>query len=219
MDTMKQPENAAYERFHDRPNYHKAEPGRVFPDMYTKDPQTGAFRVEVAVDSYEAIFNEWDPSPYKRRDIAPDLREYLNDCAHDIPLRFPLKLVLSIPAHLVDTDKESHVREGLRNYFAFVTKTIVRRLGRLRREAIVFLAMAATLLICFNLAGGLREKGLIFQLLLDGVQIGTWVFAWEAISAFMFGQRRIKRELVRWRRYLEADIEFIAGQDKSDGRT
>ena len=37
--------------------------------FYQVDPATGAFLVEVALDRYEDVFNEWDPAPYKRRDL------------------------------------------------------------------------------------------------------------------------------------------------------
>ena len=45
--------------------------------IYRQNPDTGAFLIEVALDRYEEIFNEWDPVPYKRRDLNPARRRGL----------------------------------------------------------------------------------------------------------------------------------------------
>jgi len=182
--------------------------GRVELEVYQKDPVSGAFLVEIALETYEEVFNEWDPAPYKRRDIAPDLRAYLEDCAKDIPLRHALKLVFSLPAGRQDPAKEEHVRAGLRNYFGLEIKTIRRRVRRLHRQMLAYLLLAVILLVLTSLAGRVRASSIGFEILREGLTIGAWVFAWESLSVFAFSRRRVIREVKRWTRYLQAPIEF-----------
>ena len=79
------------------------------------------------LDRYEDVFNEWDPAPYKRRDLDPDLLTYLHDCSLDIPLRYELSLAMTVPPEVADAAKEKLVGDGIRNYFAFEARQTRRR--------------------------------------------------------------------------------------------
>ena len=41
--------------------------------IYKMNPDTKAYIIEVSLIDYNEIFNGWDPSPIKRRDLDPDL--------------------------------------------------------------------------------------------------------------------------------------------------
>ena len=56
-----------------------------------------SFVVEIALNSYADIFNDFDPSPYRKKDLNPELMNYLNDCSSDIPLDYPLILQFKLP--------------------------------------------------------------------------------------------------------------------------
>ena len=179
-------------------------PGKV----YQQDSQTGAYLVEIALDQYENVFNEWDPAPFKRRDIDPDLRAYLADCAGDIPKRFNVKLVFSIAELLRDTEKEAHVTDGLRNYLAMEVRGIRQRLRVLYRTTAVYLVAAVALLLASTWVHRMDETALAFVALQEGVTIGAWVFAWEAMSSFLFGQLGLRSQARIWRRYRDAEFAF-----------
>ena len=68
--------------------------------------------IEVSLTDYSDIFNGWDPSPVRRRDLDPDLVEFMEHCAADIPLNYPLELQFYVPTEVRDEEKEERTRES-----------------------------------------------------------------------------------------------------------
>ncbi len=178
--------------------------------VYQVDPANGAFLVEVALDRYEDVFNEWDPAPYKRRDLDPDLLTYLNESSLDIPLRYELELSFTVPAEVSDIEKEKLVSDGIRNYFAFEARQMRRRLGQLYRTTAAYLICAVLLLIATTYANRMTVDNVLVDVLRQGVTIGAWVFAWECISGFLFDHRRVRLEFHRLERIKRALLCFSA---------
>lgn len=58
--------------------------------MYLIDQVSHAYMIEVALDQYTDIFSEWDPAPFKRRDLDSDLKLYLEECSEEIPFKYPI---------------------------------------------------------------------------------------------------------------------------------
>jgi len=176
--------------------------------VYQVDPATGAFLVEVALDRYEDVFNEWDPAPYKRRDLDPDLLTYLSESSLDIPLRYELSLSMTVPPEVADAEKEKLVGDGIRNYFAFEVRQTRRRLGRVHRTTAAYLLCAVGLLIATTYAGRLEAGSFVLEMLRQGITIGAWVFAWESLSRFLFDHRQVRRELRGLQRFERAALRF-----------
>ena len=176
--------------------------------VYQVDPANGAFLVEVALDRYEDVFNEWDPAPYKRRDLDPDLLTYLNESSLDIPLRYELELSFTVPAEAGDTEKEKLVSDGIRNYFSFEARQMRRRLGQIYRTTAAYLVCAVLLLIATTYANRMTVDNVLLDVLRQGITIGAWVFAWECISGFLFDHRRVRMELHRLERIKRALLCF-----------
>lgn len=184
--------------------------------VYRTHEPSGAYFIEVALDSYESLFNDWDPAPFKRRDMDPDLRDYLQDCGRDIPLRHPVHLLFSLPAESHDPQAERRARQGVQRYFVFEVNALRARLSRLWHEVLVYLALAVVLLVVTAVLAPLAEAGLGWQILYQGLTIGAWVFAWESVSTFAFTRTRLTRALRRWKRLADAEITFRRVADSSE---
>lgn len=176
--------------------------------VYQVDPATGAFLVEVDLDHYEDVFNEWDPAPYKRRDLDPDLLTYLNESSLDIPLRYEVMLSFTVPAEVSDIEKEKLVADGIGNYFAFEARQMRRRLVQLYRTTAAYLICAVLLLIATTYANRMTVDNVLLEVLRQGITIGAWVFAWECISGFLFDHRRVRLELRHLQRIKRALLCF-----------
>jgi hypothetical protein len=174
--------------------------------IYQQNPDTGAFLIEVALDRYEEIFNEWDPAPYKSRDLNPDLRRYLEDSSGDIPLRDPVELLFKAPAQIHDDAKECSAREGLSTYLACEVDAARVNLRRLRNLSFINFCVAAVLLTATAQLNRVHEAPLGLAVLRDGLTIGSWVFTWELISLFFFRRFELRRELSKWKRLARADV-------------
>lgn len=176
--------------------------------IYQQNPDTAAFLIETALDRYEDIFNEWDPAPYKRRDLNPDLRRYLEDSSNDIPLRQPVELLFKAPVQIYNDAKECSMREGLSTYLACEVDSARKSLRRLHRLSLINLCVAAVLLTAVTWISRLQDGTLLMAVLREGLTIGSWVFTWELISLFFFRRFEFRRELKKWKRLARANVSF-----------
>lgn len=70
--------------------------------IYDKNPVTGNYIIEVALDKYTDVFNDWDHASYKKRDMDPDLAYFLEDCADDIPSKHKFDICFYVPKEVKD---------------------------------------------------------------------------------------------------------------------
>lgn len=176
--------------------------------IYRQNPETGAFLIEVALDRYEEVFNEWDPAPYKRRDLNPDLRRYLEDSSADIPLRQPVEILFQAPEKIQTPDKEARAREGISTYLSCLVDSVGREFQRLYRTALIYLGAAVCLLTATAYMTGTGQDSLLITVIRDGLTIGSWVFTWELISLFFFQRFDLHRERKKWSRLARAEVHF-----------
>jgi hypothetical protein len=115
----------------------------IFEELYRFDEKTGAYIIEIALDKYSDIFSEWDPAPFKLRDIDHDLELYLEGCSDDIPYRYPLILSFTIPMGERDINIEQQACKGLRNGFKFKIYFIKKAIARTNARTLLFMMMAS----------------------------------------------------------------------------
>jgi len=176
--------------------------------IYRQNPETKAFLIEVALDRYEEVFNEWDPAPYKRRDLNPALLRYLEDSSEDVPFRNDVELLFKAPAQISNESKEWSTLDGLKTWMACAEDAARKSLRRLRNRSLTYLGSAIVLLTAVAQLSRTQVDSLWLTVVRDGLTIGSWVFAWELISIFLFRRVELRRELKKWKRMAKADVRF-----------
>ncbi len=192
------------------PVQEQTEDEKILDKVYAQDPDTRAYIIEIDLDRYEDVFNEWDPAPFKRRDLDPDLREYLQESSEDIPVEYPISLRFTAPTAVENSEKEKRVKAGVRNSFLFEKRLIMRKLRKLTLRLLAQTAVAVGLLILVHLlvVNVGTEGSMWLSILQEGLTIGAWVFAWDAIATFAFERVKIHGMMMKWNRFCEARIEF-----------
>lgn len=163
--------------------------------------------IEISVDNYNEIFNGWDPSPVKRRDLDPEVLEFIESCAADIPLCYPIELHFYMPADQRDDEKERLSIEGIRNNFSYTVALIRRNLAEIRKKTAIYVVAALAFLTLRYMRPGIPTN-LITTILTEGLSIGGWVFLWEAFSLLFFSGQDTSNQLKQYLRLLEAKIVF-----------
>ncbi|MGI6620971.1 MAG: hypothetical protein ACOX35_05925 [Bacillota bacterium] len=176
--------------------------------MYKTDPDTDEFIIEISVDNYNEIFNGWDPSPVKRRDLDPEVIDFIESCADDIPLRYPVELHFYIPADQRAEEKERLSIEGIRNNFAYSVALIRKSLSEIRKKTIMYSVAAFVFLILRYMSGPIVPTNILTTIMIEGLSIGGWVFLWEAFSLLFFSGQETSNQLKQYLRLLEARIIF-----------
>lgn len=176
--------------------------------VYRKYEDTDRYAIDIAINNYTDIFNEWDSAPFKRRDLNPYLQNFLEECSREISMKHRLAIVFYMPITRQNSEKEEVCITGMRTHFAFNVhvlhkerKTMIHGVVRNTLIGLSFLVVA----ISFD---QLSLYGILSQVFTQGLFIGGWVFIWEALSTLSFKNRVLNYKIREWQRLHEAPIHF-----------
>ncbi|HYE82992.1 MAG TPA: hypothetical protein VEG39_12610 [Clostridia bacterium] len=176
--------------------------------IYRMNTDTNTFIIDISLDSYNEIFNGWDPSPIKRRDLDPDLRHFMDECASDIPLKYPLELQFYLPEEQYDEEKEKLTRIGIENNFNFIVHFINKEIRQISGRIVFYIIIAFAFLSVGYLSSERVTENIVTTTLMEGLSIGGWVFLWEAFSLFFFSRQEVYGRLKIYKRYQDAKVNF-----------
>jgi len=151
-------------------------------EMYPYDHGTRTFTIPISIERYEDFSLRLDPSPASKRDLAPDLVDYLRQCSDEIPCRYPIKLKLNICEDKRDSKREQNCLDSLKNYFQheiFVERSDIRHR---RADSLKYLLVSFLFLTLYIVTEKLLLIAFFSEFLREAVLIGGWLFMWEAVS-------------------------------------
>ena len=175
--------------------------------LYDRNKVTGNFIIEVALDNYGDVFNEWDHSSYRKRDMDPQLAFFLEESSGEIPARYGLDLVFYLPRQEMDKEKESIIAAVVRNYYGFYADVERWSLHRAYRRVANYL-LAALFLLSATYLLNIWQRTLFFSVISEGLNVGSWFCLWEAISSLIFERSDHNDEIKCFERLSKASISF-----------
>ncbi|WP_338441918.1 hypothetical protein VZG28_01825 [Synechococcus elongatus IITB4] len=179
-----------------------------FQQAYSQNLDNGRYVIEIALDQYSDVFNEWDPAPFKRRDLDPYLQQYLEESSDEIPLRYPLEICFQLPQGLRDRRLEMTVGDGFHNCLTFRLYLLNQEQQRLNRYVFLFVLAGFSLIGSATLFRDRLGETILVSTLLEGVVVSGWVFLWEAVSLIIFKKREIHHRYRSYQRLQQAPIIF-----------
>jgi hypothetical protein len=183
-------------------------PDRLFSEVYTLDKSTSRYMIEIALDRYEDIFNEWDPAPFKKREIDSELELYLEGSVEEIPFRLPIELFFMLPLEKQSLQREEEVRVALKNYFGFRLYFLRRELRKINVRLLRYIFIGFLLLWIGVTYPGYEVESDWAVVATEGIFIGGWGFLWEAVSLFFFTKREIYHRYRIFKKLMEAPVYF-----------
>ena len=180
----------------------------LFAEIYRYDKITDSYIIEIALDSYGDIFSEWDPAPFKLRDIDPDLALYLEGCSEDIPLKYPVTLSFTVPKGYRRENVEVQARNGLKNGFTFKRYFIKKEIHTLNRRTFFYFIIGFAFLWVATIFPKQLIESPFPSIIVEGLFIGGWVFLWEAISILLFTTRSLRHQDHIYKRLQNSPIAF-----------
>ncbi|KJF28756.1 hypothetical protein TZ02_00975 [Clostridium aceticum] len=178
-------------------------------EVYPLNTTTGKLMIEIHLEQYIYLFNEWDNASFKRRDLDPDLIYFLEECSQEIPLKHDIELNITITEEKRDLIKEKNIIKGFRNQYIHYLRLEKRNLKELFMRALLYVVTAFALIFTASMLEGTLKEHPVSTTLLEGFYVGGWVFAWEAISSFSFHSGSLRRKIKEYKRFLRAPIHFI----------
>lgn len=176
--------------------------------IYDINPDTGNYIIEIAVEDYKNIFNELDYGPMIKREIAPDLKNFLYDCSYDIPYRYGIDIFLNIWSMENNKFKEELVLSGFKTYFSFYLRKCQKRLKRSYYQIAEYILISFMLLLSSFFLERKLIKSVLSSVVLEGLIIGGWVFLWQSIAFITGDRKKLTDEIKTLKRLLDSSIYF-----------
>jgi hypothetical protein len=181
-------------------------PDQLFSEIYSLDKATNRYMIEI--DRYEDIFNEWDPAPFKKREIDAELEIYLEGSVEEIPSRFPIELIFMLPVERQNAQREEEVRMTLKTYFGFKLYFLRKELRKINVRLLRYLMIVFLLLWIGVTYPGYDIQADWATVITEGIFIGGWVFLWEAVSLFFFSKRELYHRCRVFNKLRNAPVYF-----------
>ena len=151
-----------------------------YEQIFKRDSESGKIVIEISLNDYLEFFHEWDNAVFKKRDMHPELAEFLEECSRDIPPKEALDVRFYLADEPRDPEKEEVIRSSYRNYFDAALSFEEGEVKRTVYGSGVMLFIALILLSVYTLLAGRSAGTVITSALLESLLIGGWVLTWEA---------------------------------------
>ena len=154
--------------------------------------------IEVRVADLQQLFHTIDPTPFRDRDIDPNVEEFIVDWSREIPAQRPIALMVYLDRSSSRFDEAEIVRDAIHTFFArraTVSRARLRQLFRRGRISLVIgLAALTVLSAAAQFVGARTSDGGLGQVLQEGLLIGGWVAMWRPLEVFLYDWWPIRAE-------------------------
>lgn len=176
--------------------------------IYQFSDHDKCYVVEVSLETYHELFNGWDASPTRKKDLDSELLDFIEQAAYDIPMKQKVRLSFGIPEDQKDDVLEASSKTAIYNNFKMIIHFINKNLSINNRKIFTYITLALTFITSAYLMMSFFEEQLSFTILREGLFIGGWFLMWESFSLFFFDSYEVRNRKKRYQRYLDSDIEF-----------
>ena len=179
-------------------------------NLYNSNPETKAYIVEVSLDDYSELFNGWDASPLRRKDLEPELMDYLEQAATEIPIKEKLELCFYMPSEKRDLDKEFKSITSIMNNFKVVRSVIQKQIERNYRRLLMYVVVSLIFLSAAYLLRNVTDISLLINIMIEGFFLSEVGFFYGKLLVYsFFDTHEIKVRRKIFERFLSSDIYFI----------
>lgn len=177
-----------------------------------KKPSSLLNLLHIALDTYDDIFSDFDPSPYDRRILSDDFikemqKRYVETSKGDIEVRF------SIPEVRRSTKTEALIKKRLKDYFLKQIKMLDAEIDGMKRNGMIYFFVGFTVLsitiYVANIFPALHTAQTISILL---TPIG-WFGMWEGVGLFVKAPHKYEEQKKFYVKFSKANYVFMSEED------
>jgi hypothetical protein len=181
---------------------------KYFQKLYNFEESTNTYLIEVSLDNYDDVYDDWDPSPFKKRDIEDEFNDFIVNSSEDIPLNHNISIVLYLPISKKDEKKETTLISAYRNYYNYALVRLEKSQSNLNQKTIFYL-LGSILLLSIGYFFFKDDQSVALNVLHEGVFIGGWVFLWEFFTNVFIKTRESNFQYKLYKRLYKSQITFI----------
>ncbi|MGB9634949.1 MAG: hypothetical protein ACPL0A_00565 [Candidatus Micrarchaeia archaeon] len=135
--------------------------------------------IDIALDSYEDIFSDFDISPYTKRTLSEDFISELIKRVGVDHLQWPVDVYISIPKKNRNQDDEKIIIRRIKHYFSKMHIQVERDIQTYQERGIRYL-LAGIFLVAVVFV--MQEYYTVPVLLREVLTVASWFSIWSGIS-------------------------------------
>lgn len=176
-------------------------------------PATLINLVHIALDNYNDIFSDFDPSPYNARILSDDFlkevqKRYVENKKGSFEVRF------SLPAAVRSSKTETIIKKRLKDYFSMQLRDINHEMKKQKKKGGIyiftgFIVLSATIFIAtYNINSEFYFK--VPEILL--VPLG-WYMMWTGIEKILESPAKLEDQRRFYEKFKKAEYQFISEEE------
>jgi len=177
-------------------------------NSYRKDKESGRVIIPISLDKYDDVFDDWDPSPFKLRDIEDEFLDFIWDSIEDIPSHMEVIFEFSIPQPLHSEQKEKVLVSALNHQFDYMLRKNQRQRVKDYKEALRYFVIGI-LFFVISYTRPVESSSFFSRILSDGLFVGGWLFIWETFSDLFIKSHKLMEDRRIVQRFKRAEIQFV----------
>jgi len=191
---------------------------KEYLNLYNVNPDSKAYILELSLEDYSEIFNGWDASSLRRKEIETELMDYFEQAAIEIPIGEKIEICFYLSAGKRDVDKENISVAAILNNFRVQKLFIDKSLGDIYRRFMIHIMISMILLASGYILLDVVEPTLWYKIVIHGFIILGWWFLWEGSSivyfpGYMGHELGVRRGI--FERYLKSKIYFKDAKEQT----
>ena len=119
-----------------------------------------------------------------------------------------MEIAIHIQKERANSEDENNVEKGIRNYFAYQANRISQEMANKKRRAIKYVIFSAGFIAATVLMRSFIPPGLLVNMVSEGLNIGGWVFLWEAFSINVINMDDANTKIQDAQRLCQAPVRF-----------
>jgi hypothetical protein len=158
---------------------------------------------QIALDTYDDIFSDFDPSPYGKRLLSDD---FLNELRrrHAEKRKGEFVVNFTLPGSLRSEKTEALVRKRIKDYFKGRLREVAKGRKEKLREGVLRLFVGLALSILLVVFPQLDAVPLLTIL-----SVLIWYVLWSGFEELFDVSRRLKRKETFYGKFLRAEYNFM----------
>ncbi|MCG6942607.1 MAG: hypothetical protein LJE69_15310 [Thiohalocapsa sp.] len=164
--------------------------------------------LDIRIGRVEQLFQTFDPSPFRDRDLDPKATQYIVDWARGLNRKVAIGIHLHVQAK---AGAAEDVRSAVRGYFEHRADAAVREMRELFRLGRIYLVIGLLILVLSlvgsELAVNLFGESPSVSIIAESLVILGWVANWRPLETFLYEWWPLRRDIVLFRRLAAAQVE------------
>lgn len=177
-----------------------------------KRPSSFLNLLHIALDTYDDIFSDFDPSGYDRRVLSDDFmkemqKRYVETRKGDIELRF------SIPEGMRSPKTELLIKKRLKEYFQMQLKLLDAEIDKRKKAGIIYFGVGFLVLLITVYSAEFFPSSHVRDVLAILLTPLGWFGMWEGIGLFVQAPVKYDDQRRFYLKFIKANYVFMNEED------